>query len=171
MHMVAARQQARRLKERAQDVQVVQSFLDSAKGVKKRHAHVKVVQGRRLRRRPKKQDRFCMQTNKLKLVMRTSRGSKRIPVGQAIEVAFAKRFSSTAMSCMHDMSRRSILRCTMAGVMAYLACQGLMMEKLLAAMRMVPPDFVIVHQAWDETGERLKVRAPGCQTKHEHDDN
>ena len=44
----------------------------------------------------------------------------------------------------------------------------MMMTKLLQALEVAKPAFVILHEMWDDTGERLSVQAPDLDNKRVH---
>lgn len=121
MHMVAGRQAKRLKSERDQNVNVVQQFLQSTEGrgstKRRRGASLKVVQGRRLRGTSQAESSSIGRT-KFKLVLRDGKRRTRLPTGQAIEIAFGQKFSVRAMAAIHDVSTRSVLRCTQVGIMA-----------------------------------------------------
>eukprot|EP00959_Pyramimonas_sp_CCMP1952_P392168 8217739-Pyramimonas_sp.AAC.1 len=81
-----------------------------------------------------------------------------------MEAAFAKKFSLTAMGEIHGMHPRTVSRCQKLGAMAYMWGQQRMLERIALALRAAPPSAVVVHEMWDETGERLRLCVPEFKT-------
>ena len=76
------------------------------------------------------------------------------------------------MADFHNVPMRSIGRCATAAAADYVHCQLVVVEHLARLLEALPPIFAIVHQMWDETGERLSVRVlevSGCRVDNSVD--
>ena len=67
-------------------------------------------------------------------------------VCRLLEIGFATKFSLAAMASAFDVSRRIVQRCNLIGAAAYMHCQRMMMTKLMQALEVAKPAFVIVHE-------------------------
>jgi len=161
LHMVSARQRRRREMHSVRAAKQIHGFL-LQQGVLKRTAaaaRLDVVQGKRLK--PTKRARHSCRVSHLKLILRTPAGQRQpIQARQLLEIGFATRYSVKAMAEAHGVSPRSVQRCTLASAMAYMRCQRLMLDRLAEALERNKPSYVIVHELWDETGERLTMKVP-----------
>ena len=102
----------------------------------------------------------------LKIVVRRKGGGRKQPhsTSEKMEAAFAKKYSLKAMGEIHDMHPRTVARCQKMGAMAYMWGQQRMLERVALALQAAPPSAVVVHEAWDETGERLRLYVPDAST-------
>ena len=97
--------------------------------------------------------------DKFKLVVRKGLATERISLEHGVEMGFACRFSLAAMEKQHGASRKTFLRAALLVATAYLHYQLKLLEAILTLCLAINPDYVFIHSAWGETGERLSMQS------------
>lgn len=167
-HMAACKMQRKAHGVEAHTAQQVHTFLESeSMATASRGSRLEVRVSKRVK--PTKSARSSLRTTRLKLVVRKPKGSRCVlSIGALMDAAFSTRYSLRAMASIHNMSTRSIQRSNLIGAVAYMHCQKLMVDRLTLALQHAKPAFAILHEMWDETGERLSIKSPDMASRKVH---
>ena len=158
--MLAGKMKKSQHNRNTRQAELLRDFAASATRKKKGAKRLVVVQGKKLKA-SRRVGCTVMRYPDLKLVSRTPDSTRELcSYGQIIDVCFSPKFTYSAMAAIHQVSRWTVKRHVAIGAACYMHSQGQMLDAVAAALEHVPPTFALVHEMWDETGERLRLHVP-----------